>query len=265
MAGQHVQRQTSSHPDSPTGTSIGGSEGYFAPLQRSTGSDSSAATSACAPQLADMLEAADTSSSLGTALLQAAEQRLAVLHTRHQYLTHTCPVTLLPSAQEQADQPANGQAQPQAQQQQEEERERVVSELQQLATCIAAAASKDAAGGSNNSSSSCAAMQVAVRVLPLVQEWSAEAPLLALLQASLRQAAALVASSADGDGHNTLQHQQLCRQLLLGGELLEQRRLVVLLPAAVAVELGTALRQVWGQRSMHPAWLCLCCHQASHH
>ena len=184
--------------------------GYFAPLLGDEGST---------PDLAALLAspAASGSGDLRQALLHAAEQRVCVLHQQQRYLTRTCPVALLPE-------PGTEQAQQQLQ--------AVEAELQQLAGVLATAVAEAAAAADG---SMLEALQLAAGVLPILQEWAPPAPVQQLLQACLRHAAAGGASS---------QSAQLCRSLLLSDDLVEQRQLAALLPAAAAAELGAALRQV---------------------
>lgn len=200
--------------------------GYFAPL---LGDDSLAA-----PDLAALLGSPAASSrggDLRQALLQAAEQRVAVLHQQQRYLTRTCPVTLLPEpGTEQAEQQAAQQAQ-QAQHAQQQ-LQAVEGELRTLAEVLGSAAAHAAATADG---STLEALQLAAGLLPVLQEWAPPAQLQQLLQACLRQAAA---------GGPSSPATQLCCSLLLSEDLLEQRQLAALLPAAAAAELGAALRQV---------------------
>ena len=220
--------------------------GYFAPLGHQQGGGSGSADDAAALQLAGLLQAAGSGSgsdsdggSLHAALLQAAEQRLQVLHQRRQYLVHTCPVTLLP-AEGAEELPAQQQA---AGKEQEVQQAQLEAELRQLATALVAAAAAEASTSPANSSSSSGsgsgALQLVVAALPQLQEWAAPHQLQALLQACLRHAAA-------GSGTGTSEEQRrLCRQLLLGGgDVMEHRQLAALLPAAAAAELSATLRQV---------------------
>lgn len=164
------------------------------------------------------------------ALLQAAEQRVAVLHQQQRYLTRTCPVTLLPEpGTEQAEQQA---AQALQAQQAQQQLQAVEGELRTLAEVLASAAAHAAATADG---STLEALQLAAGLLPILQEWAPPAPLQQLLQACLRQAAASGPSSPAT---------QLRCSLLLSEDLLEQRQLAALLPAAAAAELGAALRQV---------------------
>lgn len=213
------------------GGQAGSGGGYFAPLAQQKGSNGSAA----APELAELLQAAGSSArlaSLSLALLQAAEQRLQVLQQQQRYLTLTCPVTLLPGpGAEVQTQPAARQA---------GSVHAIESELRQLAGPLVQAAAEQAE--SDSSSGSADVLQLAAGALPVLQEWAAPAALQRLLQACLRQA---------GSGSGGSAVQQLCRRLLLDGELLEQRALAAALPAAAAAELGATLRQV-----SVPAWCC---------
>ena len=227
LAGQHTQQ--------PIGQQLlagGHTAGYFAPLGQQQGGGGA---EDAALQLAGLLEAAGTASgSLHATLLQAAEQRLQVLHQRRQYLVHTCPVTLLP-AEGAEELPAQQQA---AGKEQEAQQVQLESELRQLATALVAAAAAEASSSPANSSSSSdsSALQLVVGALPQLQEWAPPQQLQALLQACLRHAAA-------GSGAGASEEQQgLSRQLLLGGDVLEHRQLAALLPAAAAAELSTALR-----------------------
>lgn len=179
------------------------------------------------------------------ALLPAAEQQLQLRHRQLQYLLHTCPVMLLPppgaeeqGEEEQEEREAERRARQAQQQQQLEERlaaerQQAEAEVRQLADCIACAAAEEAAGSSTREP---LALRLAARALPALQAWAAPPQLQALLQACLRQAAA-----AGSAGLGTEQ-QQLCRQVLLGGELLEQPGLAALLPAAAAAEQAASLR-----------------------
>jgi hypothetical protein len=231
LAGQHTQQPSGQQP--PAGCL---EAGYFAPLARQQGGGGTEdAALQLAGQLAGLLEAASTGS-LHAALLQAAEQRLQVLHQRRQYLVHTCPVTLLP-AEGAEELPAQQQA---AGMEQEAQQVLLESELRQLATALVAAAAAEASGSpangsSSGSSSGSGALQLVVGALPQLQEWAAPQQLQALLQACLRHAAA-------GSGASSEQQQGLCRQLLLGGDVLEHRQLAALLPAVAAAELSAAFR-----------------------
>ena len=226
LAGQHTQQ--------PSGQQLlagGHTAGYFAPLGQQQGGGGA---EDAALQLAGLLEAAGTASgSLHATLLQAAEQRLQVLHQRRQYLVHTCPVTLLP-AEGAEELPAQQQV---AGKEQEAQQVQLESELRQLATALVAAAAAEASSSpANSSSSDSSALQLVVGALPQLQEWAPPQQLQALLQACLRHAAA-------GSGAGASEEQQgLSRQLLLGGDVLEHRQLAALLPAAAAAELSTALR-----------------------
>ncbi len=198
--------------------------GYFAPLLGDEGST---------PDLAALLASPAVSGSgdLRQALLHAAEQRVCVLHQQQRYLTRTCPVALLPEpGTEQAQQQAAQQAR--QEQQAQQQLQAVEAELQQLAGVLATAVAEAAAAADG---SMLEALQLAAGVLPILQEWAPPAPVQQLLQACLRHAAAGGASS---------QSAQLCRSLLLSDDLVEQRQLAALLPAAAAAELGAALRQV---------------------
>lgn len=218
--------------------------GYFAPLLEGR----EAALSARA--LGDLVGSVGSSSSDGElrhALLHAAEQQLQLRHRQLQYTVHTCPVTLLPpqGAEGQEDEEAEeGEAAQRAQQEQQArqqqlelrlaaERRQAESELQQLAGFIASAAAEEAADSSPRKP---AALLLAARSLSVLQAWAVPPLLQSLLQACLRQAA--VAGSA---GLHK-ERQRLCRQLLVGGELLEQPRLATLLPAAAAAEQASSLR-----------------------
>lgn len=118
------------------------------------------------------------------------------------------------------------------------------------AAAAAAVAATDAAtGGSGSNGVATLQLQLAAQALPVLQQWAGQAQLQSLLQACLRQAAGPAVTDTDSMGDGTgpppseQQRQRMCRQLLLRGDLLEQRRLAALLPAAAAAELGALLRQ----------------------
>lgn len=208
------------------GSSVG-SNSYFAPLLQQGRSSSEV------PELPELLQAATSSDAQGLhlVLLQAAQQRVHVLHQRQRYLTRTCPVTLLPAPGGEADSQQTI-AQERPPQQSELELEATERELRKLAGAIVAAA-VDAPAAADAE----AVVQLAVGALPALQDWAPSAQLQQLLQSCLRQAA--------GDGK-----QRLSRRLLLDGELLEQQQLAALLPAAAAAGLAASLR--WA------LWLCRC-------
>lgn len=216
---------------------------YFAPLLAGRGEVGAA------PQLGDLIGAAGGGdggdSELRHVLLSAAEQQLQLRHQQLQYLVHTCPVTLLPApgteegqqAQpEEEEEEVQRQARQARQQRQEQrlaaQRLQAETDLGKLADFLVSAADDEAARPAFVP----ATLQLAARTLPVLQSWAAPPLLQALLQACLRQAA-----TAGAAGTHT-EHQRLCRQLLLGGDLLEQPRLAALLPAAAAAELAAALR-----------------------
>ena len=93
LAGQHAQHRSGSK------SAAGDATGYFAPLEQLEQPPHQQGKGPRAPQLAELLQAAVSSSTnsseLQLVLLQAAEQQLQVRHRQLQYLTHTCPVTLL--------------------------------------------------------------------------------------------------------------------------------------------------------------------------
>jgi hypothetical protein len=229
---QHAQL-ADSQQDMPTQGCL---RGYFAPLVHSMGLKSSMVS-----QLQDLVQASRGTSSLQTALVHAAVQRAGVLHQQWQHLTHTCPVALMPSAEEQGDQqtglqPAADTDEPQEQAEQQRWREQVESELHMLTSFIAAAAAEEAGGATSAPGNEAyTGLAAVLEALHIVQQWAAEAQLQALLQACLRSFAANLGGASE-------RQRGLCCSLLLHSELLEQHRLVALLPAAAAAELSNAFR-----------------------
>ncbi len=218
--------------------------GYFAPLLEGR------EAALPAPSLGDLVGSVGSGGSAGElrhALLHAAEQQLQLRHRQLQYMVHICPVTLLPppgaegQEEEEAEEGEAAQRAQQAQQARQQqlelrlaaERQQAESELQQLAGFIASAAAEEAADSSLRKP---AALLLAARSLPVLQAWAAPLLLQTLLQACLRQAV------TDGSAGLHKERQRLCRQLLLGGDLLEQPRLAALLPAAAAAEQASVLR-----------------------
>lgn len=231
LADQHAQSADGQHRE-PDDRACG----YFAPLANALGPAGSVP-----PQLQDLLHGSGATGRLQTALLLAAVQRAGVLHQRWQHLLRTCPVTLLPGAEEHADQEA-AERQPTAncgdsmqEEQQQRQRQQVESELRVLASFIAAAAAAEAGGAAAGpDNKECAGLATALESLQIVQQWAEEAHLQQLLQACLR-------SAADASGAAE-RRRGLCRSLLLHSDLLEHHRLAALLPAAAAAELRDAFR-----------------------